>query len=61
MDVEQRADAGMGAEPHEIRITQGGKIRAWVEFALKFFEVCIPGQFIKFQTKNMLRITKRER
>ncbi|KAH9999207.1 hypothetical protein BJV74DRAFT_728054, partial [Russula compacta] len=32
-----------GVEPpeiasHEVRITQGGKIRAWVEFALKFFE-----------------------
>ena len=26
-------------ESHEIRITQGGKIRAWVDFALKFFEV----------------------
>ncbi|KAI0270798.1 hypothetical protein BGY98DRAFT_1009702 [Russula aff. rugulosa BPL654] len=44
MDAEQRADAAMGAGPssefasHEIRITQGGKIRAWVEFALKFFE-----------------------
>jgi hypothetical protein len=25
---------------HEMRITQGGKIHAWVEFALKFFEVC---------------------
>jgi hypothetical protein len=24
----------------EMRITQGGKIRTWVEFALKFFEVC---------------------
>lgn len=24
---------------HEMRITQGGKIHAWVEFALKFFEV----------------------
>ncbi|KAI0259867.1 hypothetical protein BC834DRAFT_591853 [Gloeopeniophorella convolvens] len=23
---------------HEMRITQGGKIRAWVDFALKFFE-----------------------
>ncbi|KAN0120902.1 hypothetical protein V8E52_004171 [Russula decolorans] len=34
----------MGAGPssefasHEMRITQGGKIRAWVEFSLKFFE-----------------------
>ena len=42
--AEQRADAGTGAGPssefvpHEMRITQGGKIRAWVEFALKFFE-----------------------
>jgi hypothetical protein len=27
-------------ESHEMRITQGGKIRSWVEFALKFFEVC---------------------
>ena len=26
-------------DSHEIRITQGGKIRAWVDFALKFFEV----------------------
>jgi hypothetical protein len=26
-------------ESHEMRITQGGKIRAWVDFALKFFEV----------------------
>ncbi|KAN0138918.1 hypothetical protein V8E53_003306 [Lactarius tabidus] len=25
-------------ESHEMRITQGGKIRAWVDFALKFFE-----------------------
>jgi ClpP class serine protease len=25
-------------EYHEMRITQGGKIRAWVDFALKFFE-----------------------
>jgi hypothetical protein len=42
--AEQQADAGMGAGPssefasHEMRITQGGKIRAWVEFSLKFFE-----------------------
>ena len=27
---------------HEVRITQSGKIHAWVEFALKFFEVCEP-------------------
>ena len=26
-------------EAHEMRITQGGKIHAWVQFALKFFEV----------------------
>ena len=26
-------------ESHEMRITQGGKIRAWVDYALKFFEV----------------------
>ncbi len=26
-------------ESQEIRITQGGKIRAWVDYALKFFEV----------------------
>jgi len=50
MDAEQQADAEMGAGPsseftsHEMRITQGGKVRAWVEFALKFFEACIPGQ-----------------
>jgi len=25
-------------ESHEMRITQGGKIRSWVDFALKFFE-----------------------
>ncbi|KAH8981589.1 hypothetical protein EDB86DRAFT_2812794 [Lactarius hatsudake] len=25
-------------ETHEMRITQGGKIRAWVDYALKFFE-----------------------
>ncbi|KAI0249852.1 hypothetical protein BJV78DRAFT_631968 [Lactifluus subvellereus] len=25
-------------EAHEVRITQGGKIHAWVQFALKFFE-----------------------
>ena len=42
--AEQQADAGMGEGPssefasHEMRITQGGKIRAWVEFSLKFFE-----------------------
>ncbi|KAI9462163.1 hypothetical protein F5148DRAFT_235009 [Russula earlei] len=36
--------AEMGVEPplgfasHEMRITQSGKIHAWVEFALKFFE-----------------------
>jgi hypothetical protein len=70
MDAEQRADAGMGTGPssefasHEMRITQSGKIRAWVEFALKFFEACIPGQFITFQTNNrcrLLRIMRRER
>lgn len=50
MDAEQQTDAEMGAGPsseftsHEMRITQGGKIRAWVEFALKFFEACILGQ-----------------
>ena len=69
MDAE-RADAAMGAglssefASHEIRITQGGKIRAWVEFALKFFEACIPGQCIKFQTNNrcrLLRITRKGR
>ncbi|KAF8485863.1 hypothetical protein DFH94DRAFT_622310 [Russula ochroleuca] len=27
-----------GFASHEMRITQGGKIRAWVEFALKIFE-----------------------
>ena len=26
-------------EPHEMRITQGGKIRTWVDYALKYFEV----------------------
>jgi hypothetical protein len=46
MAEEQRTAAEMGIEPssdspsHEMRITQGGKIRAWVEFALKFFEAC---------------------
>jgi len=28
-------------EPYYIRITSSGKIRAWVQFALDFFEVCI--------------------
>jgi len=27
-----------GFQSHEVRITQSGKIHAWVEFALKFFE-----------------------
>ena len=27
------------ADAHEIRITSHGKMNAWVEFALKFFEV----------------------
>ena len=42
MAEEQPSEAGAGQSPefasHEMRITQGGKIRAWVEFALKFFE-----------------------
>jgi len=46
MDAEQRADTAMDTgqssefASHEMRITQGGKIRAWVEFALKFLEAC---------------------
>jgi hypothetical protein len=48
MAAEQRTAAEMvigsssGFASHEMRITQGGKIRAWVEFALKIFEVCKP-------------------
>jgi len=42
MAAEQRSEAlaGQSSEfaSHEMRITQGGKIRVWVEFALKFFE-----------------------
>jgi hypothetical protein len=42
MAAEQRSEAGARQSSefasHEMRITQGGKIRAWVEFALKFFE-----------------------
>lgn len=45
MVTEQQTVAETGVDlpvfaSHEVRITQGGKIRAWVEFALKFFEVC---------------------
>ena len=46
MAAEERTAPETGMEPssefgtHEMRITQGGKIRAWVEFALKFFEAC---------------------
>jgi hypothetical protein len=46
MAAEQQAMAEIGVQlpsesaSHEMRITQGGKIHAWVEFALKFFEVC---------------------
>lgn len=44
MAAEQQAGMELRIESHsaqEMRITQGGKIRVWVEFALKFFEVCI--------------------
>ncbi len=45
-ELRTAAEMGTGSSSefayHEMRITQGGKIRAWVEFALKFFEVCIP-------------------
>jgi hypothetical protein len=37
-------------EAHEVRITQGGKIQAWVRFALKFFEVC--KDFHRFMIKT---------
>jgi hypothetical protein len=58
MAAEQRSEAGAGQSSelasHEMRITQGGKIRAWVEFALKFFEARkshsiyqVPNQLIK--------------
>jgi len=43
MAAEQQAGMEPGIGPpstQEVRITQGGKIRTWVEFALKFFEVC---------------------
>ena len=48
---------------HEMRITQGGKIRAWVEFALKFFEACkLPSiQFQPITTTRVLRRTRRKR
>ena len=52
MDAERDAGPLSGLASHELRITQGGKIRAWVEFALKFFEACILGQCIKFQTNT---------
>lgn len=35
-------DAPELANAHEIRITSHGKMNAWVEFALKFFEVTSP-------------------
>ena len=46
MAEEERTAVETGIRPssefasHEMRITQGGKIRAWVEFALKFLEAC---------------------
>ncbi len=62
MAAERRTAAEIGVGPssefasHEMRITQGGKIRAWVEFALKFFEACAlsftKSQLIKFAQEN---------
>jgi hypothetical protein len=52
MAERQPIESEMGARPpsefevHEARITQGGKIHAWVRFALKFFEVCKVYRFI---------------
>ena len=57
MAAEQRSEAGARQlsefASHEMRITQGGKIRAWVEFALKFFEACkSPIHFTNMQTNK---------
>ena len=42
--ADRAADAGAsstssGLNAHEMRITSHGKMNAWVDFALKFFEV----------------------
>jgi hypothetical protein len=37
--AETTSDLTAAPTAHEIRITSHGKMNAWVEFALKFFEV----------------------
>lgn len=69
MAEEERTAVETGIRPssefasHEMRITQGGKIRAWVEFALKFLEACkLPSiQFQLITSTRVLRRTRRKR
>ena len=62
MAAEQQAgmEPGVGPSSAQMRITQGGKIRAWVEFALKFFEVRISPVIIMLHNERCMDAQENE-
>jgi len=62
MAAEQQAgmEPGIGLPSAQMRITQGGKIRTWVEFALKIFEVCISPVIIMLHNERCMDAQENE-
>ncbi|KAG8922560.1 hypothetical protein FRC02_011789 [Tulasnella sp. 418] len=53
MDLTQSTSSSVDTSPHWIRITSHGKIRPWVTYALKFFQVTRSSLFASLDTDTI--------